>query len=126
MHELEDGFAAAVVFAVIVLIGIIVGALYAFRAGGSNRYRAADHGACLIARRGERHRARAGKVNCILRVVICIDNAISFCIQCQINSRILDRHISFELCRITFCSYIDGAVLNNQIAASICTDTSVA
>ena len=84
MHELEDGFVAGcIVFAVIVLRGtiVIVGALYAFRAGGSNRYRAADHGACLIARRGKRHRAAAGKVDCIRRAVICINNAISFCIH---------------------------------------------
>ena len=74
MHELEDGFAAAVVFAVIVLIGIIVGSLFKFRAGGSS-YLAADHGACLIARRGERHRAAAGKVDLIHRVDMCIDNA---------------------------------------------------
>ena len=124
MHELEDGFVAGcVVCAVIVLRGtiVIVGALYAFRAGGSNRYRAADHGACLIARCGERHRAAGGKVNLIRRVVSCLNNAIKGLIQCQINNRILDRQPAFfNTCCEPLCAYRDGAVLNGQIAAISC------
>ena len=126
MHELEDGFAAAVVCAVIVLIGIIVGSLFKFRAGGSS-YLAIDHAACLLARRGERHRAAAGKVDCIHRGVSCIDNAISFCIQCQINSRIPDGQLAlFNICRIALRAYLDGAVLNNQIAAISCPNSLTA
>ena len=123
MHELEDGFAAAVVFAVIAVA--VRRALFKFRVG-AERYRAADHGRGLIARRGERHRATAGKVDCIRRIVSCIDNAIMVIIPCQINNRILDGQLAVsKICRIAICAYLDGAVLNGQIAATICTDTIV-
>ena len=125
MHELEDGFAAAVVCAAIVLIGTIViaGALYTFRVGAES-HPAADHGARLIAQRGERHRAAAGKVNFIRRVVFCLNNAIKGIIQCQINSRILDEQLAlFNICCESLCAYRDGAVLNPQIAAPVCTNS---
>ena len=126
MHELEDGFAAAVVFAVIGFQGGIVDSLFKFRAGGSS-YLAADHGRGLIARCGERHRAFGGKVDCIRRIVSCIDNARMVIIPCQINNRILDGQLAlFKICRIALRAYLDGAVLNVQIAATICTDTIVA
>ena len=128
MHELEDGFVAGcIVFAVIGFQVGIVGSLFKFCAGGSS-YRAADHGAArLIARRGERHRAAAGKVDCIRRIVSCIDNAIMVIIPCQINNRILDGQLAlFKICRIAIRSYADDAVLNGQIAAFVCTDTIVA
>ena len=76
MHELEDGYVVGfVVFAVIVFIGTIVifGALYAFRAADESHL-AIDHGVCLLARRGERHRVAAGKVNLIRRDITCLNN----------------------------------------------------
>ena len=121
MHELEDGFVAGcVVIAAIVLIGTIVGALFAFRVGAESHL-AADHGARLIARRGERHRAAAGKVDFIRRVAFCLNNEIPGIIQCQINNRIRDEQLAlFNICCESLCAYLDGAVLNNQIAAISC------
>ena len=127
MHELEDGFVAyCVVFSVICFQAGIVGSLFKFRAGGSS-YLAADHGACLLARRGERHRATAatGKVDCIHCIVICRNNAIMVILQCQINNRILDRQLAIaNICCVPICAYLDGAVLNNQIAAISCINSA--
>ena len=75
MHELEDGFAAAVVCAVIAVA--VRRALFAFRAAAESHL-ASDHGVvCLLARRGERHRAFGRKVNRNRRAaVICPNNFV--------------------------------------------------
>ena len=48
-------------------------------------------------------------------------------IQCQINNRILDGQLAlFKICRIALRAYLDGAVLNNQIAAIFCPNSITA
>ena len=122
MHELEDGFAAAVVYAAIAVD--VRRAHFAYRVGAENHLAIIDHGVCLLARRGERHRAFAGKVDFIRRVAFCLNNEMPDIIQCQINSRILDEQLAlFNICCESLCAYRDGAVLNPQIAAPVCTNS---
>ena len=86
MHELEDSLVAGCVVCAVIAVAVRL-ANFVFRVGAESHL-ASDHGVvCLLARRGERHRASAGKVDRIrCAAITCPNNfVIATC------SRQLDR-----------------------------------